>query len=184
MGARAGGAVGVMSASIVDLWSAYECLTDHQKRVVMDMYWHGYSQEECAETMGVSHQAISQTILAAQRRFEKKVSVRLAKKRRIPVVHVGTEDEGATQGNGQRSNNSKAPASSGPPASFCPQPDIYLGTPDRDAFVKELSWCAASPFLQLQGRGGYNERARLNRLRIARDRAAEIAERKAWQAAA
>lgn len=174
--------MGVVSA-LADVWSIFECLTAHQRRVVMEMYFNGYTQEECAETLGVNQSTVCRALAAAQRTFEKKEAFRCIKKRESTVVHMKAENEGIAQGTGQRPTKSKAPASSGPPASACPQPDIYYETPDRDAFVKELSFCAASPFLQLQNRGNYNERARLNRERIARDCEERSAEQRALQAA-
>jgi predicted DNA-binding protein YlxM (UPF0122 family) len=166
-----------------DLWSVFEHLTAHQKRVVFEMYQNGYSQEECAETMGIHQSSVSRTLAGAQRTYEKKLEAYRIKKQPRPFIQSETADEGAERGNGQRSNTSKAPVSNGPPASLCPQPDTYYETPDREAFIKELSWCAASPFLQLQNRGGYNERAKANRARIARDREAARIERLALQAA-
>jgi predicted DNA-binding protein YlxM (UPF0122 family) len=172
-----------MTPRTADLWGAFERLTAHQQRVVFEMYWHGYSQEECAETMGISPRAVSHVLTAAARRYEKKFSEYRLKTKSVSVLSIETADEGAERGNGQRPDTYKAPASHGPPASLCPQPDTHYETPERDAFIKELSWCAASPFLQLQNRGGYNERARMNRERIARDQAAEREERRALQAA-
>jgi hypothetical protein len=172
-----------MQPRTADLWGAFEHLTAHQQRVVFEMYWHGYSQEECAETLGVNQSSVSRTLAAAGRTYERIFSAHRIKTEKISLVHVETADEGAGRGNGQRPDTYKAPASHGPPASLCPQPDTHYETPERDAFVKELSWIAASPFLQLQNRGGYNERARANRERIARDQAAEREERRALQAA-
>ena len=172
-----------MEPRTADLWGAFEHLTAHQRRVVFEMYWHGHSQEECAETLGIHPRAISRALAAAGETYQRLFSGYRLKKQPDPFIQSKDENEGAERGNGQRPDTHKAPASHGPPASFCPQPDIYYETPARDAFVKELSWCAASPFLQLQGRGNYNERARLNRERIARDRETERAERSALQAA-
>jgi predicted DNA-binding protein YlxM (UPF0122 family) len=172
-----------MTPRMADLWGAFEHLTPYQKRVVFSMYWDGDTQEACAERLGVSRQSVTQALAAAGRTYEKILEIRIAKKAKRRLVHVETADEGAERGNGQRPDTYKAPASHGPPASLCPQPDTHYETPERDAFVKEISWIAASPFLQLQGRGNYNERARLNRERIARDQAAEREERRALQAA-
>jgi hypothetical protein len=172
-----------MTPRTADLWGAFEHLTAHQQRVVFTMYWHGYTQEECAETMGVNQSSVSRTLAAAGRTYERIFSAHRIKTEKISLVHVETADEGAERGNGQRPDTYKAPASHGPPASLCPQPDTHYETPERDAFVKELSWIAASPFLQLQGRGGYNVRARLNRERLARDREAARIEQLELQAA-
>jgi hypothetical protein len=173
-----------MTPRTADLWGAFEHLTAHQQRVVFTMYWHGYTQEECAETLGVNQSSVSRTLAAAGKTYERIFSGRCIKTKKISVLTVGHQETGeSARGNGQPPDTYKAPVSSGPPASLCPQPDTYYETPERDAFVKELSWIAASPFLQLQGRGNCNERARLNRERIARDQAAEREERRALQAA-
>jgi predicted DNA-binding protein YlxM (UPF0122 family) len=170
-------------ALIHDLWDEFGRLTAPQKRVVFEMFWNGYTEEETAETMGITARAVRATLARAEKNLRNSLTACSGFGRSEALVHMKAEKQGAERGNGQRPDKHKAPASNGPPASACPPPDIYLGSPARDAFIKELSWCAASPFLQLQNRGGYNRRARENRERIARDQAAEREERRALQAA-
>lgn len=168
---------------IHDLWDEFQRLTPAQKRVVFEMYWNGYTAMETAETTGYSLRTVERILAAAQKNIGNNLRNVAGFQEQKAFIQVKAEKQGTTRGHGQPPDKHNAPACSGPPASACPPPDIYLGSPARDAFVKELSWCAASPFLQLQNRGGYNARARLNRERIARDRAAAEAEKRALQAA-
>ncbi len=159
-----------MTPAVEELWAEFQNLTPHQKRVVFEMYWNGYTEEETAETMGVSRPTVSRAIASAKSTIEKRLSPVIQKSTVVAVVHVEAENEGAEHGNGLvPTKANKAPVRSGPPASACPPPDIYYGSPARDSFVKALSFCAASLFLQLQGRGNYNAKAKANRERIASD---------------
>jgi predicted DNA-binding protein YlxM (UPF0122 family) len=165
------------------LWDKFWLLTPHQRVIVRLIYSDRLTQADVAAELGINQSSVHRALKSAERRIEKNIRGSALNGHRKRLVHVETADEGAERGNGQRPDTSLAPACQGPPASLCPQPDTYYETPERDAFVKELSWCAAAPFLQLQNRGGYNRRARENRDRIARDREAAEAERRALRAA-
>jgi predicted transcriptional regulator len=176
-----------MTSLIEELWAGYDGLTSPQKRVVFAMYWHGFTEVEVAETMGVSQSAISATLARAKGKLRKKLEGRLFFRAARPLYVMKEENGVAERGNGLVTNQAhsanKAPASFDHPASACPSPDIYLGSPQRDAFLEDLSYCSGAALMQLLDRYGYNERARANRERIARDREAAEAERRALRAA-
>lgn len=69
----------------------------------------------------------------------------------------------------------------GLPVSENPPPDVFFGMEYRDPFLESVGAVCSSAVWQLQNRGGYNDSARLNRERIARDAVAWELERKAMR---
>jgi sigma-70-like protein len=160
-----------MSVSIETLWDEFRNLTAHQRRVVFHMYWDGYTEEETAETMGISRSTVCRALAHAEKRLKNNL------KNLKNVSGFGCISNGDTQ------TANRATSAPRPAVSQNPPPDVYYGSPDpgpddngnpqpgnREGFLASLNHVCASAFLQLMDKGGYNESARANRERIEKGR--------------
>jgi predicted DNA-binding protein YlxM (UPF0122 family) len=175
-----------MPASIESLWDEFRNLTAHQRRVVFHMYWDGYTEEETAETMGISRSTVCRALVNAEKHLKNNLSGMTQNGASQTVDSMREENGTAKRGKGlvttQAPSAKKAPPSLERPAvSQNPPPDVYYGSPDpgpddngnpqpgnREVFLESLNHVCASAFLQLMDKGGYNESARASRERIAK----------------
>lgn len=155
------------------LYDALSVLTNHQERVLFLHHWHGMTEEQISVIHECSRNAVHRTLSSCNKKIEKYFEDGAQFPTAKAVYTVERTDGTVERGNGQPPDTPrarKAPASLERPAmSQNPRADVYDGMPQaRQAFLDDLNDVCASAFLQLMGKGGYNERAAENREMVAR----------------